>query len=786
MAENIIPSKQLSNSSKDSKPNPIQSLADNQINSNKDESESKEEDELDPAKAINLLFGILLELYGKRQYKKLLKLINEQKDKEEEFKKQFNFWKITFVKIITIQKIIENKIIKRYRNRNMPKLDEYLLKENQELYKWILFTYENDDKMKFVITFNEMSIQFLLQKCINLSKFCIYYEKIKDAIAFLTIGLRLIMNTQEFFISPDSLSLSGEILLQLSSLLIAESNFETAQNCISILIKFLYLSLETKLYNNNISFTLFNLKQYPEEELKIITKILFHMSIAFYQLGVCYENKNDDYNAFYAYKTSKWFSVLISYDKNTNMYTDLLNEINIRQLMRNRIIIFFERCVKKEELQDEDDEDQRKKFNNKLFMDEEKRKKKYGKIITYIEKLRLKDVDDEDPDLFNKVGHKPLKNNVIKSTKQIHLLNYLMSDYFKGMIKDMKKIEINKLDKDMINAIEKKIINFKNNERHKTAKKLDKQKSKKQLSLYNKKYILNTSKLSETKTYRIKSAYNAYYIPLTERKKKRPESVNKSSKNRLYTDNSISNNNKYNINNTESFYSINTRPNTASVYNKSLNKNNFSKNKFLNSQLYNPVYKKKKSRNAIKNLSVKEYQNKSVDYNKILKEHLAIYKQNREDVKKYNYNEYFFNKDYIKKLNFLEKQYDRELDFQKQLLKTKFNKEEVNEKIPDVDIRNVNKKCENIYYSTFLNELMNVKEAQVIFDKAEISNNFKQSKKNKKEDKNYFSSTQKKEYKESSKIRDINEGYINDITNSIMKINSEEKKVNKKIRKFTK
>ena len=117
MAENIIPSKQLSNSSKDSKPNPIQSLADNQINSNKDESESREEDELDPAKAINLLFGILLELYGKRQYKKLLKLINEQKDKEEEFKKQFNFWKITFVKIITIQKIIENKIIKRYKNR---------------------------------------------------------------------------------------------------------------------------------------------------------------------------------------------------------------------------------------------------------------------------------------------------------------------------------------------------------------------------------------------------------------------------------------------------------------------------------------------------------------------------------------------------------------------------------------------------------------------------------------------------------------------------------------------
>ena len=71
MADNIILNKQLSNSSKDSKQNPIQSLADNQINNNKDESENKVEDELDPAKAINLLFGILLELYGKKQYKKL-------------------------------------------------------------------------------------------------------------------------------------------------------------------------------------------------------------------------------------------------------------------------------------------------------------------------------------------------------------------------------------------------------------------------------------------------------------------------------------------------------------------------------------------------------------------------------------------------------------------------------------------------------------------------------------------------------------------------------------------
>ena len=60
---------------------------------------------------------------------------------------------------------------------------------------------------------------------------------------------------------------------------------------------------------------------------------------------------------------------------------------------------------------------------------------------------------------------------MLKTTKQIHLLNFLMSNDFKDVINSMNKIEINKLEKETINKIQKKIIALKNNERAKLEEK---------------------------------------------------------------------------------------------------------------------------------------------------------------------------------------------------------------------------------------------------------------------------------------------------------------------------
>ena len=63
------------------------------------------------------------------------------------------------------------------------------------------------------------------------------------------------------------------------------------------------------------------------------------------------------------------------------------------------------------------------------------------------------------------------------ATKQIHLLDYLLSDDFRSVIHNMKKIKINKLDYETIHIIRRQIINIKNNNREKLSKKFKKNKN---------------------------------------------------------------------------------------------------------------------------------------------------------------------------------------------------------------------------------------------------------------------------------------------------------------------
>ena len=123
-----------------------------------------------------------------------------------------------------------------------------------------------------------------------------------------------------------------------------------------------------------------------------------------------------------------------------------------------------------------EDEKPKVKVYNAFIINKEKREKKFLNLEKYISNMNLVDVDNEDPHLFDKVD-KIFKPNVKMATKQIHLLDYLMSDDFKNVIHKMKKIKINKLDYETIHAIQKQIINIKNNKREKKLMKFKKNKN---------------------------------------------------------------------------------------------------------------------------------------------------------------------------------------------------------------------------------------------------------------------------------------------------------------------
>ena len=137
----------------------------------------------------------------------------------------------------------------------------------------------------------------------------------------------------------------------------------------------------------------------------------------------------------------------------------------------------------------------------------------------------------------------------------------------------------------------------------------------------------------------------------------------------------------------------------------------------------------------------------------------------------------------------MENQYDRELAFQKQLLKSKYIKEETG-KPESINIKDIHKSVDRFYFSTFQNELMNAKEKQIIFNKTQTINHMKkfQRKVFHTESRQYspISLNKEIEYLSPNQICEKNDDCINEITNKISKIYTKEKEIEKKKRNILK
>ena len=639
---------------------------------------------------IRLFYYSVLEFFRKKQYKKILDLFktkDEESEKEEGEKKIIyqNEWIFPYLHLICIERVIQKKFEKNNKSSKMISIKKYIDMETIIINKWLLLinelNKENKKKNEDIRCFLEFTVGFILVKCIYMSKYCIYQENIKEAIYFLSLGIYLINRTYNCFKSPISFSISAELLIYLTSILIADSKYETAKNLIDFSIKLLYISLETIFFCNpeQLSFTMLNILSQEQQNIEITIKLIFYISISFYHLGVCYENQGNYNPSFYAYKQAKFFLSLIK-DFSEDFYTlyDFIINVENRQLLRNRLILFFKKNAKKEKLIEE--EKPKVKLYNAFTINKELKEQKFLKLEEYISNMNLIDVDNEDPHLFDKVD-KVFKTNVNIATKQIHLLDYLMSDEFKDIINNMRKIKINKLDYETIHIIQRQIINIKNNEREKLSKKY---KNKVYNQLTNK--IRNIKRVNGKTINTISSSKT-----FNSGKKTRASSGYKNSET-LLTE----------INKSEYIYNLKSRPATA--------KNDKLKNYKSKYFLSNILPKRSLTINTIsyeQNLELNIPKKDSI---------LLSYRYNKKNIinkiPKYSYDKFLFNKSFMRKKKDLEKQYNNELNFQKKFLKCK---EKEISKPPPFSLKHVQTDCEKFYASTFDKEVMKIREKKFNF-----------------------------------------------------------------------
>ena len=238
-----------------------------------------------PTSQIYSDYQTISDLFTKKQFKKIVKTIKLKSDKFGKF--FLDEWKLLHIRIISLQIILDDKISKYYNTNKINLFGNYINDVNSDINNWIILINELISKNDKIYTgsFIDFIICFILKNCIILAKKYIHFGYIKDAIVSLSLSLRLISQTKMKFSSPDSYFFASEIFLYLSSLMISERNYNTAINLISLSVKFSFISLELRLCKNiDNNQTLFDLNKYQNEK-NMISKILFNLSIAFYQLS---------------------------------------------------------------------------------------------------------------------------------------------------------------------------------------------------------------------------------------------------------------------------------------------------------------------------------------------------------------------------------------------------------------------------------------------------------------------------------------------------------------------
>ena len=659
-----------------------------------DSLEEEKEDIEEKEKESKKIFELSLDSFKNNQFKKTLLFLN----KITISKKTSYYWQIQFLKLSSYQEIIENKLNKKYYNPSkIAKIEKYLKLFNNELNEFIEDINTNPKDENFSSKY-EIIITFILRQCSNYSRFCIYQNFIHDCIAFLGLAERLIKKTSDFIYSPDSYHYACDIYIFLSSLYIISNNFNYAKKYIILCLKLCYKELELRLENNDYLESLFNINKFNDREREKVESIFLNITICFFHLGVCDENEYNFNSAYESYKQAKWFSQVIP---NNNMIQFILTIYNMekRELLRSQLMDFFQK--EKNNLIEEPLIIIKKP---KFIYDEEENIKKFKQLETFLNNLKIKEIDDDEPNLLFNIKGKPFSKNVSDITKTVHVLNYLMKDKFNGVIDKMKKIELHNLNNETKQIIQRKIINIKNNER-------EKERIEKENNI--KLNIQNNEKEKKKNITFINNNNNQNDIDSIYKNKNISDNNNNESsniKNELKENELLKSKLLKNQKN-KSKYKLIKLPNQSKNLSTETSFYSSNKNKYFNkTSFYNSTLDINKTNHN--NFSLKMYNSKITisSRNKISNKKHNI--TNYNDVEKIKYNSYVFNKKFQEKRKFLENQFSKELKFQKEFLNCKIlPKENNNENFNKIKTQ---LQCEDFFKKTLREQISLVKEKEIL------------------------------------------------------------------------
>ena len=644
----------------------------------------------------------LKEQLSKRNYKKVSKnivsagLINK-------FKNTPGGHKIIILYIQSKLKIIENKIFKYHFNpiensnkqkhqisrcfhysSNIQKELDLLLQgiQNNNLYDNNYYNDINKRNYKIELLDDIIRCHFDYIYIISLLHYKIgnYIE----AISYLGLSLTLYKDTKLFILSNHTLNKIEKCFILLSKIYIINKDYDNAflflKEAIKVCFRQILFQVQELFYgvyvgekddllikeNNDLLL----LKDYK------IKKIIINIIIVFFYHGICKEHLFNIKKATAFYKQCEWFSRIFLSKSNEDFYK-LFYKLKIDGIKACYIIEFLQEKIEKYE----EKENQKKLENNdtkkKYFLKKEKlfNSKKFKGLIKRLQELKIKEIDTKNKFEKNRnircISAEKREGRREGKYKSLYLSNlrlleaYLRAD-FKNIINVMNKINIFDLDYKTREMVQKTLNKIYFEQNQKIIRERRNKMSKEKMVLI--KYNENEKNNNNNKDNNELSINDINYFDSFSFSDFQKQKNQKNKRNNIYLSKfRMSKNNSLNIllkDNDSNFNNIN-KFNRKFFVSKKEEINSPKSQKFqysssssfiLNSSRY--PRNKKIGNNIDKNKSTSPTKiNKSGKYRLIIQENHKL-------------NE-FFNLKYLRKRNYIKKLTDRDLLFQKSVLKSK-------------------------------------------------------------------------------------------------------------------
>ena len=410
------------------------------------------------------------------KYREAIKKIELKKNK---FCNLNNCWKYQILEIKCILKVIKKKLSKHSQeiiNENQKQNHSIKFWFNEVFYILEILTIKIRPDINNNINIDEEKnlniIEYIVQAHLNTLYILCLYSKLINEIPQLCSYFAMtdrLFSYINFTRNPKTLNLFQRILLLRVNL-----NIENLDFCNSLKYQkismdtcfrefFLLVDFDDGLNSNNISLI-------DKNKNFLIYKNIINMVLCFYLRGICFELLGNINLSIESYKQSRWLCDKFLY-KIQPEFTFFMKKIEKRSFIYYKIFHDIKKELKK--VKDEFEIIKENELINLQFKEHEEFLTKiangqsinnFGNLENILEKighLQLKDIEIEKYNLG-----KSKKSKFILST--ISIINNLLSDDFTDVLQNMKKIEINKMDKTTKKSIYKKIEYLKNNNRSKS------------------------------------------------------------------------------------------------------------------------------------------------------------------------------------------------------------------------------------------------------------------------------------------------------------------------------